>query len=61
MKYIKEDVENMLREHLKNQAKLTEIQIKKEECMERLEYAGTVYEEEPEEVIENMQLKRTRF
>ena len=56
MQYIKEDVETMLKEHLKNQAKLTEIQVKKEEYEKRLEYAGTVYEETENEIIENMQL-----
>ena len=56
MQYIKEDVETMLKEHLKNQAKLTEIQLKKEEYEKRLEYAGTVYEETKNEIIENMQL-----
>lgn len=56
MQYIKEDVETMLKEHLKNQAKLTEIQLKKEEYEKRLEYAGTVYEETENEIIENMQL-----
>ena len=56
MQYIKEDIENMLKDHLKNQAKLTEIQIKKEEYDKRLEYAGTVYEETENEIIENMQL-----
>lgn len=56
MKYIKEDLEKMLREHLKNEAKLTEIQLKKEEYIEMLEYAGTVYEDTTEEVIEGMQL-----
>jgi hypothetical protein len=56
MQYIKEDIENMLREHLKNEAKLTEIKLKKEEYQERLNYAGTVYEDTQEEVIENMQL-----
>ena len=61
MKYIKEDVENMLKEHLKNQAKLTEIEIKKEHYLIRLEYAGTVYEDEENETIESMQLQRTRF
>lgn len=54
--YIKEDVEKMLREHLKNEAKKTEIQIKREEYEERLEYAGTVYEDTESEIIENMQL-----
>lgn len=56
MQYIKEDVETMLKEHSKNQAKLTEIQLKKEEYEKRLEYAGTVYEETENEIIENMQL-----
>lgn len=56
MQYIKEDVEKMLKEHLKNQAKLTEIQLKKEEYEKRLEYAGTVHEETENEIIENMQL-----
>lgn len=57
MKKIKEDLEKMLREHLKNEAKLTEIQLKKEEYQEQLNYAGTVYEDTETEVIENMQLK----
>lgn len=56
MQYIKEDVERMLKDHLKNQAKLTEIQLKKEEYEKRLEYAGTVYEETENEIIENIQL-----
>lgn len=56
MQYIKENVETMLKDHLKNQAKLTEIQLKKEEYEKRLEYAGTVYEETENEIIENMQL-----
>lgn len=57
MKYIKEDLEKMLKEHLKNEAKLTEIQLKKEEYQEQLNYAGTVYEDTEAETIENMQLK----
>lgn len=56
MKYIKDDLEKMLREHPKNEAKLTEIQLKKEEYEERLKYAGMVYEDTSEEVIEGMQL-----
>lgn len=56
MEYIKEDVEAMLENHLKNQAKLTEIELKKETYEERLKYAGTVYEDTEKEVIENMQL-----
>ncbi len=55
-KYIKEDLEKMLREHNKNQAKLTEIELKKEEYEKRLEYAGTVNEETDKEVIKSMQL-----
>lgn len=54
--YIKEDVEKMLREYLKNEAKLTEIQIKHEEYEERLNYAGMVYKDTEKEIIENMQL-----
>lgn len=61
MKYIKDDLEKMLREHLKNEAKLTEIQLKKEEYIERLEYAGTVHEDTAEEVIESMQLSGQAF
>lgn len=56
MEYIKEDVETMLKNHLKNQAKLTEIELKKEEYTTKLQYAGTVYEDTEEEIIENMQL-----
>ena len=51
MKYIEEDVENMLREHKKNEAKLIEIELKIEEYENRLEHAGTVYEEDDNEVI----------
>ena len=56
MQYIKEELEKMLREHLKNEAKLIEIQLKKEEYEERLRYSGTVYEETQDEIIESMQL-----
>lgn len=55
-KYIKEELEAMLENHKENEAKLTEIQLKKEEYQERLDYAGTVYEDTQEEIIENMQL-----
>lgn len=58
MKLIKEDIENMLREHKKNEAKLTELQIKIEEYETRLEYAGTVYNETDEEIIRTMQLSK---
>ena len=56
MEYIKEDVEVMLRNLPKNEARLIEVQLKKEEYQERLYYAGTVYEDTEEEIIENMQL-----
>lgn len=56
MKYIKEDVEKMLKEHPKNEAKLTEVKLKKEEYQERLNYAGIVYQDKEDEIIENMQL-----
>ena len=55
-KYIKEDLEKMLREHTKNQAKLTEVELKIEGYEKKLEYAGTVNEETDKEVIESMQL-----
>lgn len=54
--YIKEDLEGMLRNHLKNEAKLTEIEIKQEEYEERLAYAGTVYQDSKEDAIEGIQL-----
>ena len=53
-KYIKEDLEKMLREHPKNQAKLTEVELKKEGYEKRLEYAGTVNEDTDNEIIESM-------
>lgn len=56
MQYIKEELEAMLREHLKNESKLNEIELKKEEYQERLRYAGTVHQETDKEIIENMQL-----
>lgn len=56
MQYIKEDVEKMLIEHKENEAQLTEIDLKMEEYQQRLDYAGTVYEDTEKEVIENMQL-----
>ena len=54
--YIKEELEIMLRNHKKDEAKLMENQLKKEGYQERLCYAGTVYEDTEDEVIENMQL-----
>lgn len=56
MKYIKEDVENMLKTHKKNEAKTTELELKIAEYENRLEYAGTVHEESDDEVIRSMQL-----
>lgn len=55
-RYIKEDVEKMLTEHKEKEAQLTEIDLKMEEYQQRLDYAGTVYEDTEEEVIENMQI-----
>ena len=55
-KYIKEEVETMLRNHKEEEAKLIEIKLKEEEYQERYDYAGTVYEDTAEEVIENMQV-----
>ena len=56
MKYIKENVEKMLTEHKEKEAQLTEIDLKMEEYQQRLDYAGTVYEDTENEVIENMQV-----
>lgn len=56
MEYIKEDLETMLRNHLKNESKKTELQLKHEEYRVKLNHAGTVYEDTDEEVIESMQL-----
>lgn len=59
--FIKEELEVMLKEYPKNEAKLTEIKLKKEEYQERLNYAGTVYEDTDKEVIEEMQLKSAQI
>lgn len=56
MQYIKEDVETMLIQYKENEGKMLEIELKLEEYQQRLEYAGTVYEDTENEVIENMQL-----
>lgn len=56
MSYIKEDVENMLREHKKDEAKLLEIEFKIENLEERIRYAGYVTESTDNETIEAMQL-----
>lgn len=61
MEYIKEDIEVMLKDYKVDEAKLTELQLKEEEYQERLYYAGTVYQENKDEIIENMQLARTRI
>ena len=53
MSYIKEELESMLIEHPKNEAKLTEIDLKLDDYNTRLDYAGTVYQDTAEEVIEN--------
>lgn len=56
MEYIKEDVEKMLKEHKGNEGKKVEIDLKIDEYQQRLDYAGTVYEDNEKEVIENMQI-----
>lgn len=56
MKYIKEELENILITHKEHEAQLVELQLKIEEYQERLDYAGTVCEEDGEEIIESMQL-----
>ena len=56
MKYIKEDIERMLRQQKENEGRLFEVDLKIDEIKERLEYAGTVNEETKEEAIEGMQL-----
>lgn len=56
MKYVKEELEAMLYQYKENEAKLVELQLKIEEYKERLNYAGTVYQDNENEVIENMQL-----
>lgn len=61
MSYIKEDVENMLREHKKDEAKLLDIQFKIESLEERLRYAGYVEESSDSETIESMQLGSKGF
>lgn len=59
--YIKEELEAMLKEHPKNEAKLTEIKLKQEEYEERLRLAGTVYQDTDDEIIEAMQLNSTQI
>lgn len=56
MEYIKENVETMLKQFKENESKLTEIELKIEEKQTRLKYAGTVYQDNENEIIENMQL-----
>lgn len=60
-KYIKEELESLLRKHKEHEAQLTEIDLKLEEYKERLEYAGTVYQDTEEETIENLQLHGKGF
>ena len=61
MIYVKEELEKMLRKHKKNEARLTEVQLQKEEYQERLYYAGMVDEESDREIIEGMQLSGQAF
>lgn len=56
MPYIKEDIESILKQQRENEGKILEIELKLEEYQQRLDYAGTVYEDTDEEIIENMQL-----
>jgi len=56
MIYSKEELESLLREHQKNEAKLTEVKLKKEESEEELKYASEVFIESKEDTIEGMQL-----
>ena len=61
MEYIKEDIETLLKSHKENEGKLFEIELQIEEYQNRLDYAGTVYEDTEKEVIENMQLKGPEY
>lgn len=61
MAYIKGQVETILKEHKGNEGRLLEIELKLEEYKQRLDYAGTVYEDTEQEVIENMQLSGQPF
>lgn len=61
MSYIKEDVECMLREYKKNEAKLSEIEFKIESLEERIRYAGHVEHTSDNETIEAMQLGSKGF
>lgn len=56
MKYIKEDIEKLLIEHKSNEGKLFEIDIKLDDYKEKLEYAGTVYQDTEDNIIKSMQL-----
>ena len=53
----KEDIEKILKQHKEKEGQLNEVELKIDEYTERLEYAGTVYKDSENEVIENMQLK----
>ena len=61
MAYIKEQIETILKEHKGNEGRLIEIDLKLEEYQQRLHYAGTVYEDTDQEIIENMQLSGQPF
>lgn len=56
MEYIKQDIEKILIEYKENEGKKIEIELKVDELQQRLDYAGTVYEDNEKEVIENMQI-----
>lgn len=56
MKYIKEDIEKILIGHKEDEGKKIEIELQIESYQERLNYAGTVYQDTDVEIIEAMQL-----
>ena len=56
MKYIKEDITNLLKEYKSNEGRLFEIDLKLDQYRKDLELAGTVYEDTEEDAIKSMQL-----
>ena len=56
MKYIKEDIVNLLKEYKSNEGKIFEIDLKLDNYRKDLELAGTVYEDTEDNTIESMQL-----
>lgn len=56
MKYIKDDIENLLIEHKSNEGRLFEIDLKLDQYRKDLELAGTVYKDTENNAIESMQL-----